>query len=72
MDVIESEVHFLFECPLYSDIRTQYFNSIVCDTEISNMPDDQKLSVIMSDVNVKKTAVFIETALKKRKETLFQ
>ena len=50
-NVVESESHFMFVCPTYSHLRTQYLRPIT--TSIPNfqfLPYDAKMQILLSDM----------------------
>ena len=52
-DAVESEIHVLLECPLYSNIRDTFYESIV--THIDNfhaLDNSDKLSVILNNCDI--------------------
>ena len=56
-NTVEDENHFLLKCPMSDELRDKYLQS-----EIVNNPhisDDEKLSQILTDSDLKKTAKFI-------------
>ncbi len=70
----ETEIHFLFSCDKYADLREQFFN------EISNMHNDfmsydvnEKFKLIMTDGTIiKKTAAFINECYTRRSAMLYR
>ena len=56
-NTVEDENHFLLKCPMSDELRDKYLQS-----EIVNNPhisDDEKLSQLLTDSDLKKTAKFI-------------
>ena len=64
---IEDECHFVFKCQHYTALRTILFDNI--DIDLSNT--GHALRVLMN-VHTKTCAMFIYTALQKRKDTIYK
>ena len=71
-NVVEDEMHFLFVCPLYNEIRQQYyerFKEIVPNFE--DLTHVEKLNKFMSCDFVKLSAEFVNNCYCLRKEKLY-
>lgn len=66
LGVVEDEIHFILHCPLYTNLRTNLFNSLSVDI---SLPLDHVLNALFS--NYKVFGYFVENAFVKRKNTLF-
>ena len=69
---VEDEKHFLFECCKYDRVRQDFVNDIsshVVDFRLKN--DDDKLRILMSDLFIKTTAIFLKNILDVRRTTLY-
>ena len=62
---IENEIHFLFHCPLYNDIRLDVLSCLNIDT-ISWKTDNDKLYLLMKNYP-RKTAKYLISSLERRK-----
>ena len=71
-DAIEDEIHFLFNCSLYNEIRTLFWDKFVslCPwfTELSNQG---KMKIFMSEIFVKTAAEYIFECYNLRKQKLY-
>ena len=47
LGVIEDETHFVVKCELYSEIRSQLFNEILNNAELSDVEDADKLIYLL-------------------------
>ena len=68
-DVVENEFHFLFECPLYSELRTQYL-----DCYFYEHPNNFKLRQLFNSTREKQAtdlSIFIYKAFTLRNVTLY-
>ena len=69
---IENEVHFIFECSLYDQLRQTMLNDVM-----TKIPDfllqsiDEKLSILISENYVKQTSSFLYSAFMKRRSILY-
>ena len=72
LNVVENEMHFLFECPCYAKLRQQWLQNIrkSCNN-FDNLDNSEKLSLIFEKFH-RCTAKFIQTCFNTRKELLFQ
>ena len=61
---LENEYHFLFNCPLYSDIRLKYIPTLTGGFSLKSVLTDHN-----SD-NMRNIAMFIFYALKRREEVI--
>ena len=66
---IENEIHFLFHCPLYNDIRLDVLSCLSIDT-ISSKTDNDKLYLLMNNYP-RKTAKYLISSLERRKHFLY-
>ena len=52
-DVVENEIHFLLECPLYDDIRRKLFQKAnLCNTDFDAFNFTNKLIFLMNNINM--------------------
>lgn len=63
---IENEMHFLFYCPLYCDLRNELF----FDLSLFSMSDEERLTYLFKNC-IFKLAKFVLKAWERRKRTLF-
>ena len=72
MNDVESEIHFLFDCPCYVNIRQTWLEHIVeCCGKFNNLNVEEKLRLLFDQFH-RCTAKFILNCFKIRKELLFQ
>ena len=65
---IYDEKHFLFYCPVYSIMRkTLGDKATEIDPNYVNLDDEQKFKLLMSDLLIKHTAIFLYNAYDRRK-----
>ncbi len=55
-NVIESEIHFLIQCPFYDDLRYNVFNIMHNKTDF-NVPAQSKYILLMTDTNIQVSLV---------------
>ena len=66
---IENEIHFLFDCPVYKNIRTE-FNELI-STQNHNFSDGQRLDFVLGKkTGCNDVAKFISKLFDKRKDIL--
>ena len=71
-NVCESEVHFLLHCNLYNDLREELFVHVVRINPIFHrLSEFDKIGSLMSKDIVKSTAQFIQKAIMKRRQVLY-
>ena len=74
-DEIENEMHFLFTCKLYDNIRLKFFNEITAKYSIFNEFDINAKSLFLCNsidpAVCRSTAAFVFHAMSLRHETLF-
>ena len=64
---VESELHFLYDCPLYSDLREQWLGKMQSLVPLQTMQEEEKLKCCLNNpCNVKSTAQFIVDAFNLR------
>ena len=70
---IEDEIHFLFVCSFYTNIRTVYFNTIQQKgyTNFENENVSEKLKIIMKKDLIKATGNFINSAYDMRQNSVY-
>ena len=66
---IENEIHFMFHCSLYNEIRHTVLSCLYEETIISKT-DNEKLYVLMNQYP-RKTAKYLVTSLERRKRYLY-
>ena len=72
MNDVESEIHFLFDCPCYVNIRQTWLEHIFeCCCKFNNLIVEEKLRLLFDQFH-RCTAKFILNCFKIRKELLFQ
>ena len=70
---IEDEVHFIFECSLYDNIRRRFFDKLQqFHPSWPNLNVDQKLLLLMSKEFVKDTAEFVHQCFVTRRKQIYQ
>ena len=68
---VEDEVHFMFDCSLYNDLREEFFNTvIVTNPNFIYESFEEQLKILFSDHH-RKLAKFIKKSYLKRKATLY-
>ena len=71
-NVCESEVHFLLHCNLYNDLREELFVYVARINPIfHSLSEFDKIGSLMSKDIVKSTAQFIQKAIMKRRQVLY-
>ena len=69
---VETEYHFLFGCPMYDDLRSEWFPKMTLPENFQNLADHRKLDLVLNKAeNVKYCAQFILNALKVRQNHLY-
>ena len=64
---IESEIHFMFYCPMYSELRANWINKIDTSNEFSSLEPCEKFKVVLNrPENVRHTAQFIIKSMELR------
>ena len=65
LDIVESEAHFVLECPKYDNLRSNLLDQI--SNEFFNLDKFEKLSYLLNNADmVKKTSQFINYAMDNR------
>ena len=68
---IETEIHFLFYCELYDNLRKGWIQKVIKPQNFMDLDEDTKLKVVLNDPsNVKTTAQFIVDAFSMRRNIL--
>ena len=62
-DVLEDEIHFLFICPVYADVRHKYL-------EFTNSDVEPSLNSVFENPNIAKVSMFAFYALKDREDMM--
>ena len=71
-NVCETEIHFLFECLLYSEIRQNFYREIAAVfPDFVNLDNEEKIKYIWGEHVIKFTAIFCEEAMSKRRRCLY-
>ena len=71
LDKIESEIHYLFACQVYSTERDEWFSKMTLPVDFDHLTLQQKLNIVLNDpCNVKLTAKFIKIAFDLRNKIL--
>ena len=71
-NAVENEIHFLFDCSFYSEIRNKFWNSFNnISQNFENCSNEEKLSNFMKENFVKKSSEFIYECYKKRMDHLY-
>ena len=79
MDIVEDEVHFIFECTLYHHVRQKFFD--LFRNDVIGIGEEQLTIIILSDLDMRmkrffsdnnqhKLAQFIRSCMAVRKEKL--
>ena len=69
---VEDELHFIFQCPVYENLRTDLFNHVSQLYDITNMEETEMLRIFMcEDKVVNKFANFIRNCFLKRNSLLY-
>ena len=59
---IETEFHFLFHCPILSEVRNPFIKDF--DEQLKDLPSDhEKLFLILKKDNIRKTGFILEKAM---------
>ena len=70
-DSVEDEFHFLFDCPLYNDIRNDLFNEVRLEKpDFIYLDTDDQCKLLFSSSH-RKLAKYIHKAFNIRKNSLF-
>ena len=71
MNKIENEIHFLFECVLYNDLRTSWLIN-VCNknTNFNNLSIENKLKFMFENC-FRNTAKYVVNCFNRRKDIIF-
>ena len=65
---VENEVHFLFYCSKYSDLRTAWLNKLNLPDDFQTLGNYEKMSVVLNrSENVKPTAQYLVAAMDLRR-----
>ena len=68
---VESEVHFLFNCNRYEDLRKSWLEKLTLTSDFNLLNVYQKLDIVLNHPeNVKKTAQYLIAAYDLRSKTL--
>ena len=71
-DRVEDESHFMFECPMFTELRSNFLNDIESSPEqIALMSMPEKWELVMSPVNIAKTAKYVCVTFEKRRSLMF-
>lgn len=69
---VEDELHFVFKCPEYQNLRAEFYNHVSRSCNIDDMPDCDKLKYFMKDQNIlHKFGTYIRTCFYKRNDSIF-
>ena len=72
-NVIEDEIHFLFNCAKYSVLRNEYFTFVnVTNTSFNSSNNATKLCILMSNIFIKKTAEYLWKCYSLRQKCLYK
>ena len=71
--LVEDELHFLFNCPAYDDIRKSFFfdKAKQCISNFLDMDIHSKFSAIMESRCVRETARFVYNAYMARRRIVY-
>jgi hypothetical protein len=70
--VIEDENHFIFTCPLYDNLRHEYFTYVTQYHDIQRMTHGEKLKLFMTDERlINKFGSFIRNCFYKRNDVIY-
>jgi hypothetical protein len=67
---IENERHFLFHCPLYSDLRNTVFGTKLTENHFISLSSGEQLKLIISDYP-RQVAKYLVNDYRKRKSVIF-
>ena len=73
LKTVENELHFVFDCPTYSQLRLVYYNWIIkIYPDFLSLPQTEKLKVMLTDKRViQKSGLFIQNCFLTRTSKLF-
>ena len=73
-DKVESEVHFLFECPLYTTLRTSFYSEMeALQNNFSILSNENKLKTLFSSSKfIRKFSSFLDNCYRKRSSELYK
>ena len=71
-NVVEDEYHVLCQCPLYTDLREDYYEFLIAemDVNVHNLSKEEKLSLILSNTEnsaIRASAKFCSQILERRR-----
>ena len=69
-ETVESEYHFLMNCPRYDDLRSNIFQDILDENEFCSLGENDKLKFLLDNFP-RKTAKYIVAAFTRRKQTFY-
>ena len=71
---VESEIHFLFECKQYEELREGFYNDIhTTIDDFSTLSNEQKLNIIFSKSSfIRKFASYLQNCYRKRSSILYK
>ena len=73
LGVVESELHFLFKCPINHNLRQEFINTVKNSyPDVARLPDTSKFQVIKNSDVVKDTARYVYSALMRRHDCLYR
>ena len=69
---IESEIHFVFQCPAYIDQRVEFYRNIIDMTpDFLQYNDYEKLGVLMNSPNVNHFGRYLSCIMNIRRSKLY-
>ena len=73
LKTVENELHFVFDCPTYSQLRLVYYNWIIkIYPDFLSLSQTEKLKVMLTDKRViQKSGLFIQNCFLTRTSKLF-
>jgi len=72
LNKVEDEAHFMFECPVFNELRLNFANDIDSSPEqIRSMSDPDRWELVMSPGNIVNTARYVCMLYEKRRSLMF-
>ena len=73
MNEVEDEIHFLFRCSEYNDVRSKFISEICkMNNEFKQKNVLEKLKILMSSSNIKQFSVYLAEIISLRKQNLYR
>ena len=73
INAVEDEIHFLFDCPLYSAIREKFWSNFTdFYPDFVGRTNEEKMSLLMSENLVKKAGEYVYECYSRRNKYLYE